>query len=129
MASSSDGHVRSRHARRGRQRPAPRRAGGRSSEGAIMMTDVLVVGAGPTGLVIALWLAALGVRVRIIDKTAEPGTTSRALAVQVRTLELYDHLGLARDVIERGRRFVAANLRSEERRVGKECRSRWSPYH
>src|SRR5438309_2328466 len=75
-----------------------------------MTTDVLVVGAGPTGLVIALWLAALGVRVRIIDKTAEPGTTSRALAVQVRTLELYDHLGLARDVIERGRRFVAANL-------------------
>src|SRR5437016_399258 len=75
-----------------------------------MTTDVPVVGAGPTGLVIALWLAALGVRVRIIDKTAEPGRTSRALAVQVRTLELYDHLGLARDVIERGRRFVAANL-------------------
>ncbi len=75
-----------------------------------MMTDVLVVGAGPTGLVIALWLTALGVRVRIIDKTAEPGTTSRALAVQVRTLELYDHLGLAGDITERGRRFVAANL-------------------
>jgi len=34
-----------------------------------MMTDVLVVGAGPTGLVIVLWLTALGVRVRIIDKT------------------------------------------------------------
>ena len=75
-----------------------------------MTTDVFVVGAGPTGLVLALWLTALGVRVRIIDKTAAPGTTSRALAVQVRTLELYDHLGLARDVIERGRRFVAANL-------------------
>src|SRR2546428_689198 len=75
-----------------------------------MTTDVLVVGAGPTGLVTALWLTALGVRVRIIDKTAEPGTTSRALVLQVRTLEFYDHLGLARDVIERGRRFVAANL-------------------
>ena len=37
--------------------------------------DVLVVGAGPTGLVLALWLARLGVRVRIVDKTAEPGTT------------------------------------------------------
>ena len=50
-------------------------------------TDVLIIGAGPTGLVLALWLARLGVRVRIVDKTAEPGTTSRALAVQARTLE------------------------------------------
>ena len=44
-----------------------------------------------------LWLARLGVRVRIIDKTAEAGTTSRALAVQARTLELYSQLGLADD--------------------------------
>jgi NADPH-dependent 2,4-dienoyl-CoA reductase/sulfur reductase-like enzyme len=48
--------------------------------------NVLIVGAGPTGLVLALWLTRLGVQVRIIDKTAEPGTTSRALAVQARTL-------------------------------------------
>jgi 2-polyprenyl-6-methoxyphenol hydroxylase-like FAD-dependent oxidoreductase len=55
------------------------------------MTDrhVLIVGAGPTGLVLALWLFPLGVRVRAIDKTAEPGTTSRAVGVQARTLELY----------------------------------------
>jgi len=46
------------------------------------MAEVLIVGAGPTGLVLALWLAKFGVRVRIIDKTSEPGTTSRALAVQ-----------------------------------------------
>src|SRR5881398_4598 len=42
------------------------------------MTPVLIAGAGPTGLVLALWLTRLGVKVRIIDKTAEPGTTSRA---------------------------------------------------
>jgi NADPH-dependent 2,4-dienoyl-CoA reductase/sulfur reductase-like enzyme len=54
---------------------------------------VLIVGAGPTGLVLALWLAHLGVRVRIMDKTAEPGTTSRALAVQVHTLEFYQQIG------------------------------------
>ena len=58
-------------------------------------TDVLVVGAGPTGLVLALWLTLLGVRVRIVDTTAKPGTTSRAIAVQARTLELYRQIGLA----------------------------------
>ena len=58
-------------------------------------TDVLIIGAGPTGLVLALWLTRLGVRVRIVDKTAEPGTTSRALAVQARTLELYSQIGIA----------------------------------
>src|ERR1700687_3027870 len=76
----------------------------------IRNTDVLIVGAGPTGLVLALWLTRLGVRVRIIDKTAEPGTTSRALAVQARTLELYSQVGLADAVVERGRKIVAANL-------------------
>jgi 2-polyprenyl-6-methoxyphenol hydroxylase-like FAD-dependent oxidoreductase len=73
-------------------------------------TDVLIVGAGPTGLVLALWLTRMGVRVRIVDKTAEPGTTSRALAVQARTLEFYSQMGLADAVVERGRRVVAANL-------------------
>ena len=73
-------------------------------------TDVLIVGAGPTGLVLALWLTRLGVRVRIVDKTAEPGTTSRALAVQARTLELYSQIGLADAVVERGRKTIAANL-------------------
>ncbi len=71
---------------------------------------MLIVGAGPTGLVLALWLTRLGVRVRIVDKTTEPGTTSRALAVQARTLELYGQIGLADAVIERGRRMIAANL-------------------
>src|ERR1700727_2184255 len=73
-------------------------------------TDVLIIGAGPTGLVLALWLTRLGVRVRIIDKTAEPGTTSRALAVQARTLEFYNQIGLAETVVQRGRKTIAANL-------------------
>src|SRR5437763_5528213 len=73
-------------------------------------TDVLIVGAGPTGLVLALLLTRLGVGVRIIDKTSEPGTTSRALAVQARTLEFYAQLGIADLVVERGRRVDAANL-------------------
>ena len=69
-------------------------------------TDVLIVGAGPTGLVLALWLTRLGIRVRIVDKTAEPGTTSRALAVQARTLELYQQIGLADAVVSRGRKMT-----------------------
>src|SRR6266481_4912677 len=73
-------------------------------------TDVLVIGAGPTGLVLALWLTRLGVRVRIIDKTAEAGTTSRALAVQARTLELYRQLDLTEAVVARGHRVPAVNL-------------------
>jgi 2-polyprenyl-6-methoxyphenol hydroxylase-like FAD-dependent oxidoreductase len=73
-------------------------------------TDVLIIGAGPTGLVLALWLTRLGVRVRIVDKTAEPGTTSRAVAVQARTLELYGQVGLGDEVAERGRKAAAVNL-------------------
>ena len=68
------------------------------------IVSVLIVGAGPTGLVLALWLTRLGVRVRIVDKTSEPGTTSRALAVQARTLELYNQIGLADAVVQRGRK-------------------------
>ena len=75
-----------------------------------MDTDVLIAGAGPTGLVLALWLTKLGVKVRIIDKTFAPGTTSRALAVQARTLELYRQLDLADAVIARGHEVPAVNL-------------------
>src|SRR5215467_4093836 len=87
--------------------------------GPICTTDVLIVGGGPTGLVLALWLARRGVRIRIIDKTAEPGTTSRALAVQARTLEFYEQLGLADAVVTRGLKFVAANLWISRRKVAR----------
>jgi len=73
-------------------------------------SDVLIVGAGPTGLVLALWLTKQGVKVRIIDKAAEPGTTSRALAVHARTLELYQQLDLADIVVQRGHKVPAVNL-------------------
>jgi 2-polyprenyl-6-methoxyphenol hydroxylase-like FAD-dependent oxidoreductase len=76
----------------------------------MMRTDVLVVGAGPTGLVLALWLTKLGVKVRIIDKTSQPGTTSRALAVQARTLELYRQLDLSDAVVSLGHTVPAMNL-------------------
>src|SRR5437868_12975314 len=73
-------------------------------------SEVLIVGAGPTGLVLALWLTKLGVKLRIIDKTSAPGTTSRALAVHARTLELYRQLDLADPVIEHGHKVPAVDL-------------------
>src|SRR4030088_310951 len=79
-------------------------------ENAMTQCDVLIIGAGPTGLVLALWLTKLGVKVRIVDKTSEPGTTSRALAVQARTLELYRQLDLAEAVIAGGHKVPAVNL-------------------
>src|SRR5579872_7341975 len=79
-------------------------------EAEMSQRDVLIVGAGPTGLTLALWLAQWGVTVRIIDRSAEPGTTSRALAVQARTLELYRSLGLTAKVLEHGHRIPAVNL-------------------
>src|SRR6185437_10187048 len=71
---------------------------------------VLVAGAGPTGLALALWLTRLGIRVRIIDSTAEPGTTSRALAVQARTLEFYRQLGIADAIVAAGVEVATLNL-------------------
>jgi 2-polyprenyl-6-methoxyphenol hydroxylase-like FAD-dependent oxidoreductase len=82
-------------------------------------TDVLIAGAGPTGLVLAIWLARLGVRVRIVDPTAEPGTTSRALVVQARTLEFYRQVGLADAVIERGLEFAAVNIWAAGRKAAR----------
>jgi 2-polyprenyl-6-methoxyphenol hydroxylase-like FAD-dependent oxidoreductase len=73
-------------------------------------SDVLIVGAGPTGLVLALWLTQQGVKVRIIDKNEAPGATSRALAVQARTLELYRQLDLTAEVLEKGHKVRGMNL-------------------
>ena len=72
--------------------------------------QVLIVGAGPTGLVLALWLTRLGVNVRIVDKTPAASTTSRALAVQARTLEFFRQIGIADAVHARGREVPAVNL-------------------
>ncbi|WP_199754294.1 FAD-dependent monooxygenase [Dyella dinghuensis] len=75
-----------------------------------MRTDVLIIGAGPTGLVLALWLTKLGVKIHIVDKTSEPGTTSRAVAVQARTLELYQQLDLTDALLDGGHKVPAVNL-------------------
>ena len=79
--------------------------------------EVLIAGAGPTGLVLALWLARLGIRIRIIDKNPYPAAHSRALAVQARTLEFYQQLGFANELVEHGHKVSGLNLWVSGRRV------------
>jgi 2-polyprenyl-6-methoxyphenol hydroxylase-like FAD-dependent oxidoreductase len=79
--------------------------------------EVLIAGAGPTGLVLALWLARLGIRIRVIDKNPYPAAHSRALAVQARTLEFYSQLGFAHELVEYGHRVAAINLWVSGRQV------------
>ncbi|MEM6106007.1 FAD-dependent oxidoreductase [Mycobacterium sp. 050272] len=65
-------------------------------------TDVLVVGAGPTGLTIAASLVARGIRSVIVDKQAQGANTSRAAAVNARTLEVLEDLDVARRMVKTG---------------------------
>jgi 2-polyprenyl-6-methoxyphenol hydroxylase-like FAD-dependent oxidoreductase len=82
-----------------------------------LTTPILIVGAGPTGLVLALWLAKMGIPLRIIDKAGTPGTSSRALALHARTLELYRQLDLADEVTARGHHVSAATLWVKGRKI------------
>ncbi|HLN58372.1 MAG TPA: FAD-dependent monooxygenase [Thermoanaerobaculia bacterium] len=75
-----------------------------------MDADVLVVGAGPTGLMLANQLGRRGVRALIIDRHAGPAVQTRALGVQARTLEIYSHLGIAERALELGKRATGAHI-------------------
>ena len=74
--------------------------------------QVLIVGAGPTGLALALFLAKSGVKARIVDMNSGPGQASRAMAVQARTLEFYRQLGFAEEVVSKGLTVEALHLRA-----------------
>lgn len=80
-------------------------------------TEVLIIGAGPTGLVLALWLARYGVSFRIIERHSGPGQASRAIAVQARTLEFYRQLGFAEEAIQRGIKIESLHLREANHEV------------
>ncbi|GAA1518947.1 2-polyprenyl-6-methoxyphenol hydroxylase-like FAD-dependent oxidoreductase [Agromyces terreus] len=66
-----------------------------------LVTDVLIVGAGPSGLMLAVCLARLGVDAIVVDGKDGPTRESRALVVQARSMELYDQLGLVDRVLAR----------------------------
>src|SRR5499426_1207978 len=84
-----------------------------------MDTDVLVVGAGPTGLMLANQLVRRGVRTLIIDRHAGPSRETRALGVQARTLEIYSRLGIVDRALELGKRATGANLWAQGRRMAR----------
>src|SRR4051812_42760347 len=79
--------------------------------------DVLVVGAGPTGLTLAAQLLARGIRTRIIDK--DPGTPrlSRAIGIGARTLESLDAMGIVERFLDEGHRTRGVSVYRGSRRL------------
>lgn len=71
-------------------------------------TEVLIIGAGPSGLMMACQLAFHGIRFRIIDKKEVPTTNSGALIVQARSMEIFNRMGIAQKAIREG--IIANNI-------------------
>jgi len=80
--------------------------------------DVLVVGAGPSGLCSALLLVQHGVRVRIVDRKAGPVEQARAAIVHARTLEYFDQLGVAEAAVARGLPVTDVAIHENGRHAG-----------
>ena len=79
--------------------------------------DVLVVGAGPTGMTAAIELLRAGLSVRIIDKSDHMALHSQALVVQARTLEQMQRYGIAQQAVERGRKLLHASFWSSGKQI------------
>ncbi len=77
--------------------------------------SVLIVGAGPVGLVLAVDLARRGIPIRIIDTLAAPTLESRALVVHARSLEMMEALGVARELIASGVQSTALEFHADGR--------------
>src|SRR2546427_7700931 len=84
-----------------------------------MDPDVLIVGAGPTGLMLANQLGRRGVRALIVDRHSGPSLQTRALGVQARTLEIYAKLGIIDRALELGKRGTGANIWAEGRKMAR----------
>ena len=72
--------------------------------------DVLIVGAGPVGLVAAAELARRGARVRIIDKLTQPTDESRAIALHARSLDMLDRMGVTEALLATGVKSTGMNM-------------------
>ena len=81
-----------------------------------LVTDVLIVGAGPTGLMAANQLKRFGINFIIIDSKSGPTRESRAIAVTARSLEIYQQMNLSNRAIKEGKRMKSFNLYSNGKR-------------
>jgi 2-polyprenyl-6-methoxyphenol hydroxylase-like FAD-dependent oxidoreductase len=72
--------------------------------------DVVIVGAGPVGLVAACDLTRRGITVRIIDKLDQPTAESRAIAIHARSLDMFDRMGIVDDLIATGVKSTGMNM-------------------
>ena len=80
--------------------------------------DVLVVGAGPTGLMMGAELARYGLTCRVIDKSQVVKEQSKALAIQPRTLEILHFLGIGAEFLQKGQEVRAMNPISWKKPIG-----------
>jgi 2-polyprenyl-6-methoxyphenol hydroxylase-like FAD-dependent oxidoreductase len=78
-------------------------------------TDILVVGAGPSGLTLAAALASKGVRTVVVDRLVEGANTSRAAVVHARTLEVLEPLDVSRRLVARGLKARRFTIRDRDR--------------
>jgi len=83
-----------------------------------MDIDVLIIGAGPTGLVAAIDARRHGLSVRIIDQNPQRSPHSKALVLHSRSLEVLDDLGCVAPALRAGREFRALNILAGTRPVG-----------
>ncbi|OBJ50526.1 FAD-dependent monooxygenase [Mycobacterium asiaticum] len=79
--------------------------------------DVLIVGAGPVGLVAGCELARRGVSVRVIDKLPQPTSQSRAIAVHARSLDMFDRIGIVDELVSTGIKATAMQLYAGHRKL------------
>lgn len=82
-------------------------------------SKVLIVGAGPVGLSMACELYRHGIPCRIVDQSSGPSGESRAIAVQARTLELFEGMGIINEALAQGRKIHQANLYHENKRLAR----------
>jgi 2-polyprenyl-6-methoxyphenol hydroxylase-like FAD-dependent oxidoreductase len=81
-------------------------------------TEVLIVGAGPTGLALAITLAQSGVRPLVVEREQTLQTTSRAAVIHAHTLEVLDRIGVTRAMVAEGRRIENFAFRDRDRLLG-----------
>lgn len=81
------------------------------------VSEVLIVGAGPTGLALACHLRQLGIAIRVIDRKPGPSTTSKAIGLQYRVSEILACMGVVDRFLARGGNPTSVNIHTGAKRL------------